>query len=423
MRAVGYVRVSTQEQKMHGFSLDAQRERLQQYADEHDMELIRIYADEGISASKALHRRKGILQLIDDAEKGLFDCILFKDLTRWSRNPSQFYAVQDKLDKLKIPWIAVEQENLETMTASGRLIVGIHISVSAHESAQIGERIRFVNESRVQKKLPLTGELPFGYKVGEIDGQKRVIIDEDKRDLVELAFSTFEQTQCVRQVSQTLKDRGFMLWETSVRRMLKNPLYKGEYHGVKEYCEPYLTEERWNLIQRLISKRNYTPPTETRAYVFSSLVTCAECGRTMVGKTKNGRAYYSCPNHGMNLCSHAHMIREDFLEEYMVSMMDEYLKGVSATVRPKKRKIPNIKGKLARLKDLYIDGDISKDEYLRRKSEYESLIVEPPQKPVIIDGWLDYYRESPTKAKNTAWKTVIDRIIVNDQNEIQVVPF
>lgn len=58
-----------------------------------------------------------------------------------------------------------------------------------------------------------------------------------------------------------------------------------------------------------------------------------------------------------------------------------------------------------------------------RKIEYESQIVEPPQKPVIIDGWIDYYRESPTKAKNTAWKTVIDRIIVNDQNQIDVVPF
>lgn len=187
-------------------------------------------------------------------------------------------------------------------------------------------------------------------------------------------------------------------------------------------CESDAMEE-WDLIQRLLSKRNYTPPTETRAYVFSSLIKCAECGGTMVGKTKSGRAYYSCPNHGMNLCSHAHMIREDYLEEYMASMMDEYLKGVSATLKPKKRKIPNIKGKLARLKDLYIDGDISKDEYLRRKTEFESQIVEPPQKPVIIDGWIDYYRESPTKAKNTAWKTVIDRIIVNDQNRIEVVPF
>lgn len=420
MRAVGYIRVSTQEQAIHSLSLVAQRERLQQFADEHDMDLIRVYADEGVSASKALHRRKGIVQLVEDAERGLFDVILFKDLSRWSRNPSQFYAVQDRLEKCGVSWIAVEQQNLETLTASGKLIVGIHISVSAHESAQIGERIRFVNESRVQKKLPLTGELPFGYMIAERDGQKRIVINEELRDLVLLAFDTFEATQCVRQVSQTLKDRGFMMWETSVRRMLKNPMYKGEYRGVSDYCEPYISAERYDRIQKLIAKRHYTAPTSARSYIFSSLIKCKECGRTMVGKTKSGRAYYSCPNHDVGICPHKHMIREDMIEEYMISLMDEHLKNVTAIAKTKKKKSVNVTAKLQRLTELYIEGDISKDAYIERKKSLESQLTEEPQKTLVVKDWLKYYRDAPNSAKNTAWKTIVSKIVVDDDKKIDV---
>ena len=152
MRAAGYIRVSTAEQAMHGFSLDAQKELIERYAEDHGMKLVGVYADEGKSASKALARRPELLRMVADAESGQFDTILFKDLTRWSRNPSQFYAIQDRLDAAKVSWIAIEQPSLETQTAAGRFNVGIHISVAALESANTSERIKFVNASRVQKK-------------------------------------------------------------------------------------------------------------------------------------------------------------------------------------------------------------------------------------------------------------------------------
>ena len=113
MRAAGYIRVSTAEQAMHGFSLDAQKELIERYAADHGMKLVGVYADEGKSASKALARRPELLRMVADAESGQFDTILFKDLTRWSRNPSQFYAIQDRLDAAKVSWIAIEQPSLE----------------------------------------------------------------------------------------------------------------------------------------------------------------------------------------------------------------------------------------------------------------------------------------------------------------------
>lgn len=420
-KAVGYVRVSTAEQKMHGYSLQAQREVLQRYADEHGMNLVRIYADEGVSASKALHKRKGILQLLEDAEKGETDVILFKDLTRWARNEFQFYTVQNRLDKVHVPWIAVEQPNLETVTASGKLIVGIHISVAAHESAQIGERIKFVNESRVQKKLPLTGRLPIGYKIGVIDGQKRIIKNEDEAELVSVAFDTFERTQCINQTMQELKNHGRMVWDKALRNMLRNPMYKGTYHDVEEYCEPYITTERWERIQHLINHRHYTPPTDNRYYIFSSLVQCKECGRMMAGKTKTGNlTYYACPKHGLNLCEHAKMIREDAIEQHMIALVEQAPQK-QIVIKHKKKKTVNIKPKLERLKELYIDGDISKAEYLKRKELLESQIPETESLPPrLITNWRELYDTADKKQKNVIWKTVLDKIIVDQNNTIEV---
>lgn len=419
-KAVGYVRVSTQEQKMHGYSLIAQREVLQKYADEHDMELVHIYADEGISASKALHKRKGILQLLDAVEKGEGEVILFKDLTRWSRNEYQFYTVQDRLDKVHVPWIAVEQPNLETVTASGKLIVGIHISVAAHESAQIGERIKFVNESRVQKKLPLTGRLPIGYKIGEIDGVKRVVKNEDEAELVYIAFDTFERTQCINQTIQELKNHGRMVWDKQLRVMLRNPIYKGTYHDVEDYCEPYITSERWERIQNLLNHRHYTPPTENRYYIFSSLIQCKECGRMMAGKTKTGNlTYYQCPKHGLHLCEHQKMIREDLIEQHLIALVNEAPQK-QIVVKPKRKKSVNMKPKLERLKELYIDGDISKDEYLKRKADLESLTVMEQLPPKLVSNWKELYDSATKHQKNVIWKSVIDRIIVDKDNNIDV---
>lgn len=419
-KAVGYVRVSTQEQKMHGYSLIAQREVLQKYADEHDMELVHIYADEGISASKALHKRKGILQLLDAVEKGEGEVILFKDLSRWSRNEYQFYTVQDRLDKVHVPWIAVEQPNLETVTASGKLIVGIHISVAAHESAQIGERIKFVNESRVQKKLPLTGRLPIGYKIGEIDGVKRVVKNDSDAELVAIAFDTFERTQCINQTMQELKNHGRMVWDKQLRVMLRNPIYKGTYHDVEDYCEPYIMAERWERIQNLLNHRHYTPPTENRYYIFSSLIQCKECGRMMAGKTKTGNlTYYQCPKHGLHLCEHQKMIREDLIEQHLIALVNEAPQK-QIVVKPKRKKHVNVKPKLERLKELYIDGDISKDEYMKRKADLESLTVTEQLPPRLVSNWKELYDSATKQQKNVIWKSVIDRIIVDKDNNIDV---
>ena len=152
MKCAVYIRVSSAEQTMPGhYSLSAQEDLCREYAKEHQMQVYKVYADEGISASKSLLKRKALLSMLEDAEKGKFQCILFKDITRWSRNASNYYKVQDRLDKCKVGWVSVQQPYLETLTPTGRFQVSVMLGTSQLEAEQTGERIKFVQDAQLRE--------------------------------------------------------------------------------------------------------------------------------------------------------------------------------------------------------------------------------------------------------------------------------
>ena len=85
-RAAIYIRVSTEEQAVHGLSLEAQKEALLQHAKERGYSIVDIYADEGITARKKLSNRKELQRLLNDVKKDKVDVILVTKLDRWFRN-------------------------------------------------------------------------------------------------------------------------------------------------------------------------------------------------------------------------------------------------------------------------------------------------------------------------------------------------
>ena len=76
-RVAAYVRVSTQEQKLHGISLDAQKEKLQEYAEKNGLRIVEWYLDEGVSGRKLIKNRRELQRMVHDAEEGKFDRIIF----------------------------------------------------------------------------------------------------------------------------------------------------------------------------------------------------------------------------------------------------------------------------------------------------------------------------------------------------------
>ena len=102
IRVVLYIRVSSEEQVKHGYSLQAQRERLIDYCKQKGYQVVEIYVDEGKSARSKLRNRTELLRLIDDAKQGKFDRIVFWRLDRWFRNIADYYKVQEVLEANKI---------------------------------------------------------------------------------------------------------------------------------------------------------------------------------------------------------------------------------------------------------------------------------------------------------------------------------
>ena len=72
-----YVRVSTAEQKMHGLSIDSQKDKLREYADNHNMKIVDWYIDEGVSGRKPISKRPELQRMVQDAERGRFKRIIF----------------------------------------------------------------------------------------------------------------------------------------------------------------------------------------------------------------------------------------------------------------------------------------------------------------------------------------------------------
>ena len=430
MRVAGYIRVSTAEQKMHGFSLEAQTRLIESFCEQNGHKLVGIYADEGKSASKQLHRRTEILRLLDDAEAGRVDLIAFKDLTRWSRNPSQFYAVQDRLDRAKVSWISIEQPSLETVTAQGRLLVGITISVAAHESAQTSERIKFVNKSRVVDGGVLSGKVLIGYKIATIDGKKRIVVDEETRRIAEDVFEQYDSSQNLMSVVRMLREKyGIVRYEAPVRKMLHNRKYIGECRGIQGYCEPIIDKDLFDQVQRSLGQHHYHA--KKHEYIFSSLIRCAECGNRMVGMSQKDYRYYYCKNVNVGRCTHRRMINETKLEQHLLDHIDEdisrYIVTIEEAAKTKKNPAP-IRAKLERLHDLYIDGQISREEHDRRAEplladlrEMESTKSDAERiRNAFPDGWRKFYTEAPISAKNAAWRSVLEYIEVDDQGGIKI---
>ena len=118
-----YIRVSTAEQRVEGWSLEAQRASLMALAKSKGWKVVGVYADEGKTARKRLKDRKAIHRLMDDVKAGKVDIILFKELDRWFRSISDFYKIQDVLDQSKVEWFSQQQPTLEMRTKEGRLQV------------------------------------------------------------------------------------------------------------------------------------------------------------------------------------------------------------------------------------------------------------------------------------------------------------
>src|SRR3989338_787938 len=155
-----YVRVSTQDQAQHGFSLNAQQESLENYAKALGYELYNIYREEGKSA-KNIKQRPEMVQMLEDAENKKFSAIFIYKLDRFSRSLKDLILTIDKLKEWGIDFISL-QDKIETASASGKLMFHIISAFAEFERNIIGDRTKFGMERKAKEGGFIT-KAPKGY--------------------------------------------------------------------------------------------------------------------------------------------------------------------------------------------------------------------------------------------------------------------
>lgn len=385
------------------------------------------FVDNGVSARKAPSKRPALQSLLAQIQTAGIELIAFTKLDRWTRNVKGYYQVQEILDRNHVAWIAIH-EDYETITANGRLKLNLLLAISEQEADRTSERIKTVFEHKIAMGQPVTQSLPIGLK---LEG-KRIVHDE----LAPAAIAAFEHyaahgnKTAVRDM--LANDFGIHISITSVSNLLHNPLYIGEYRGNRQFCEPLVPLDLFLRVQNDLAARSTRKTPSGRVYLFSGLIVCRSCGRRMSSLHKaEGRDYYRCScGHSMYKdCPNASYVREQALEEAALNALQAFVVGerVQHNLPPKKRRAASVdalRRKIARLTELYVDGDISKEEYTRRRDALNAQIQEPVPAPkaIEIDGahFRELYEDMDRQQKKTFWRSVIDRVEVSEDGSADI---
>lgn len=435
-----YVRVSTEEQAIHGLSIEAQTIALEEWAKANGHKVVGTYIDAGISARKPAMKRPELQRLLADAQAGKGDLIAFTKLDRWFRNIAEYYKVQEVLERCHVDWRTIH-EDYDTSTASGRLKINIMLSVAQDEADRTSERIKAVFETKRQKLEPLTGQMPYGYI---IEG-KKIVKDPKTEEAVNTFFRSFLASGSIAAAQRDVFERcGINLGYQKVHKMMDCTAYCGRYFGADGMTPPYLTEEEYRKVQGMKRKVVRKSP-KNNVFLFSGLAVCPECGRRMGTRraTTANYQYYTCPAPYMmvGVCENRTCLGERKIEAYLLETIDDEMNrrkleyGQNANRKTSgghKTEISAVKGKLSRLKDLYLNDLITLEEYKADKEAFESRLNEliEKDKPLkapnfaALDaalpvGWKIIYGEMGAEDKRAFWRIVLREIRIFPDRHIE----
>lgn len=414
-RVACYIRVSTEEQKLHGISLDAQEDKLRTYAEKNNLDIVAWYRDEGVSGRKLIKNRPQLQQMIRD--KANFDRILFIKLDRFFRSVAEYHEAMKLLDP--VIWTATE-EKYDLSTANGRAFVNMKLTIAELEADQTGERIKIVNDYKIKNGQAITGMMPLGFKILETEQGKKVVKDKEKEAEVLWILREYSRTLSARATAfEFEKVWGYSRGEKSIRMLIKNPMLYGSYRGNDNYCEPYITKEEWC---KLNSHWKNPVRTTTKDYLFSGLLKCPICSGNITGRANNyGYIYYSCKRHNNRKCKFSGQVSEVKIEQMLLDDIDTLLADAKVDAKPKKKTVKkDYKSELDRLNYAWQKGRISVEDYDKQYDNIMSQIKEQ-EKPsnkvdfkaierLLSENWRNIYSELDRSHKKDFWHSIIKEI-------------
>ncbi|MDN5346847.1 MAG: site-specific recombinase [Clostridia bacterium] len=288
MQAAIYIRVSTEEQARHGYSLAEQREACYRRAISLGATAILEFADEGVSG--ATLDRPGLNALREAARAGRIGVIIVRDPDRLSRRLAHQLLLTEEFEKsgVRLDFLDFTWQD----TPEGRMFYAIRGAIAEFEKEKIRERmIRGKTQKARQGGIPM-GFYNYGYAYDPETGKVSVL--EEEAVVVKNIFQWFVREDIgVNGVAKRLNDLGIPtrkrqgLWHrVVVRQILTNPVYTGtwRYKDINISVPPIIEPALWKKAQeKLKEARRLWAGRSRYNYLLSGLITCADCGNSMTG--------------------------------------------------------------------------------------------------------------------------------------------
>ena len=222
MKAVGYIRVSTEDQTQ-GVSLENQKAKIKAYADLKDLQLIGIIEDAGISAKNL--NRPGVQEVLKMARKKKVEAVIVYKLDRMFRSTIDALETTKMFDRWNIAFHSI-QETLDTQSAMGRFFFTLTAALAEMERGIIGERTKAALKHKRLNGEKTGGDIPFGYSLG-IDGQT-LMEDREEQEVIRVMMDLKGKGCSLRSIGEELQRRGYLTktgkttWHPqSIARILK----------------------------------------------------------------------------------------------------------------------------------------------------------------------------------------------------------
>ena len=202
MKAIGYIRVSTEKQADFGVSLEAQEAKIRAMAVVQGADLAEVIVD--TESAKSLNR-PGMERLLSLVDAGAVNTVIIAKLDRLTRSVKDLAELLERFTRRGVSLVSVA-ESLDTGTAAGRLVLNIMTAVSQWEREAIGERTRDAM-SHKRAKGERVGTIPFGFRMAE-DGA-RLEEDPAEQDVLSRIQRLKAQGHTMRQIADELNRQGF----------------------------------------------------------------------------------------------------------------------------------------------------------------------------------------------------------------------
>ena len=453
--ALGYSRVSTKEQVERGSSIPFQKEKVKEKAKELGYILKQQYSDDGISGGSTA--RKDCNDMLASLDGENVQAVIFYELSRTTRDLYDLLYLKKILEEKGIRLVSVA-ENLNLDTDEGDFMFKMQGLVNERQRKDTIKRVRAKMMDKHKKGEWCGGQVPYGFNIEGNKSSAHLVINEFEADIIRQIYNRFERRPFFRGIVRWLNEngiktkRGETFAQSTVKRLLTNPIYKGiQTYGKRPASKGYAPKEKWLYekanVKSIISEEQFDrvqnivknrPRIEKKRkhnviYILDGGLMRCECGATLNGYTQpkpNGKLYfyYKCHNYmskGSSVCKRPALVKSE-IEQKVLQGISEKVKlqfeeseareiGENSPVEELSRIEKHIQGLNARkqrLLDLYEDGSIEKDMLIKRMGKATLEIEQADDNKRRVEQEMDPKNKANRKTLmekvNAGWDAMTD---------------